>query len=141
MRPICIDANVFIASTKENEPYCSDCKRVIRALAEGKFYLVEPAICMSEVVLNIVKYIGMDAGKRMEHTLRQMVSVWETCDERFCTNAAYTGALYKTYAADALYLETALKHGAILVTLDDADFLSRIKGHVNVETYHPKDFP
>lgn len=140
MGPICIDANVFIASTKGDEPYSSDCKRVIQALAEGKFYLVEPSICISEVVLNIAKYLGTETAKKMEHTLRQIVSEWETCDEQFCANAAYTGALYRTYAADALYLETALKHGAILVSLDEADFLSRIKGRVNIKTYHPKDF-
>lgn len=141
MQPICIDANVFIASTKGDEPYSSDCRRIIQSLAEGKYHLVEPTVCILEVTLNIAKYLGMEAAKKMEHTLRQMVSLWETCDEQFCTNAAYTGALYRTYAADALYLEAALKHGAILVSLDDADFLSRIKGRVSVETYHPKDFP
>ncbi|MCZ7402101.1 MAG: hypothetical protein O8C61_07750 [Candidatus Methanoperedens sp.] len=27
MKPICIDANVFIASTKEDEQYSSDCRQ------------------------------------------------------------------------------------------------------------------
>ena len=31
MKPICIDANVFIASTKGDETYSSDCRRVIPA--------------------------------------------------------------------------------------------------------------
>lgn len=141
MQPICIDSNVFIASTKGDEQHSSDCKRVIQALANGKFYLVEPTIFLSEVILNLAKYLGVETAKRLEHDLMQMVTAWETCDEHFCTSAAYTGALYRTYAADALYLETALKHGAILVSLDDADFLSRIKGRVSIETYHPKDFP
>jgi len=141
MQPICIDANVFIASTKGEETYSPDCRRTIQSLAEGRYYLVEPTVCLLEVTLNIAKYLGMEAAKKIEHNLKQMVSVWETCDEQFCTNAAYTGALYRTYAADALYLETALKHNAILVSLDDADFLSRIKGKIGIRAYHPKDFP
>jgi predicted nucleic acid-binding protein len=32
MKPICIDANVFIASTKGDEKYSSDCRRVIQAV-------------------------------------------------------------------------------------------------------------
>ena len=40
MKPICIDANVFIASTKGHETYSSDCRQVIQAVADGKFYLM-----------------------------------------------------------------------------------------------------
>ncbi len=70
-----------------------------------------------------------------------MVSIWEQCDDHFCTSAGYTGALYGTYATDSLYLETALKHNATFVSLDEDDFLLRIKERVGIETYHPKDFP
>ncbi|CAG1005721.1 hypothetical protein METP2_03685 [Methanosarcinales archaeon] len=35
MKAICIDANVFIASTKGDEAYSSDCRRVIQAVADG----------------------------------------------------------------------------------------------------------
>lgn len=141
MKPICIDANVFIASTKGNEPYSSDCRRVIQAVADGEFYPIEPTICLTEVIRNVTKYLGMEAGKTQENNLRRMVSIWEICDDHFCTSAGYTGALYGTYATDSLYLETALKHHAVLVSLDENDFLLRIKGRVGIETYHPKDFP
>ncbi len=83
----------------------------------------------------------MGVGKTQENNLRRMVSIWETCNDHFCTSAGYTGALYGTYAMDSLYLETALKHNAILVSLDEEDFLLRIKERVGIETYHPKDFP
>ena len=83
----------------------------------------------------------MEAGKTLENNLRGMVSFWEICDDYFCTSAEYTGALYGTYAMDSMYLEIALKHHAVFVTLDDVDFLSRIKGRVGIEVYHPKDFP
>lgn len=85
MKPICIDANVFIASTKGNEPYSPDCRRVIQAVADGGFYLIEPTICLTEVIRNISKYLGMETGKRQENNLRRMVSVWEMCDDHFCT--------------------------------------------------------
>ena len=140
MKPICIDANVFIASTKGDETYSSDCKRVIQAVADGKFYLIEPAICLTEVIRNISRYLGMETGKTLENNLRRMVSIWELCDVHFCTNAGYTGALYGTYALDSIYFETALKHQAVLVTLDDKDFLQRIKGRVGIKVCHPKEF-
>lgn len=141
MKPICIDANVFIASTKGNEAYSSDCRRVIEAVADDEFYLIEPTICLTEVIRNITKYLGMEAGKSQENNLRRMVSIWEICDDHFCTSAGYTGALYGTYSLDSIYLETALRHNAVFVTLDDLDFLSRIKERVGIEVYHPKDFP
>lgn len=141
MKPICIDANVFIASTKGNETYSSDCRRVIEAVAGDEFYLIEPTICLTEIIRNISKYLGMEAGKTQENNLRRMVSIWEICDDQFCTSAGYTGALYGTYALDSIYLETALRHNAVFVTLDDLDFLSRIKERVGIEVYHPKDFP
>jgi len=140
MKPICIDANVFIASTKGNEPYSPDCRRVIQAVADGEFYLIEPTICLTEVIRNISRYLGMETGKTQENNLRRMVSIWEICDDHFCTSAGYT-ALYGTYAMDSIYLETALKHHAALVSLDEDDFLLRIKGGVGIEIYHPKDFP
>src|SRR3990170_8385464 len=141
MKPICIDANVFIASTKGNEPYSSDCRRVIQVVADGEFYLIEPTICLTEVIRNISKYLGMEVGKTLENNLRRMVSIWEICDDHFCASAGYSGALYGTYATDSLYLETALKHHAVMVSLDEDDFLLRIKGRVGLEVLHPKDFP
>ena len=139
MKPICIDANVFIASTKGNEQYSSDCRHVIEAVSDGEFYLIEPAICLTEVIRNISKFVGMEEGKRAENNLRGMVSIWEICDDHFCNNAGYTGAVYGTYAMDSLYLETALKHHAVLVSLDEKDFLLRIKDRVGIEIYHPRD--
>lgn len=141
MKPICIDANVFIASTKGDEQYSTDCRRVIQTVVDGKFYLIEPTICLTEIVRNITTYLGIEAGKTLENNLMQMVSIWEICDDHFCARAGYTGALYGTYALDSIYLETALKHHAVLVTLDDKDFLQRIKGRVEIEVNHPKDFP
>lgn len=141
MRPICIDANVFIASTKGDEKYSSDSRRVIQAVVNGEFYIIEPAICLTEVIRNITKYLGMETGRTLENNLQGMVSFWEICDEHFCTSAGYTGALYGTYALDSIYLETALKHNAVFVTLDDVDFLSKIKDRVGIKVYHPKDFP
>ena len=88
-----------------------------------------------------IKILGDGSGKDSGEQPQEEVSIWEICDDHFCTSAGYTGALYGTYSLDSIYLEAALRHNAVFVTLDDLDFLSRIKERVGIEVYHPKDFP
>jgi hypothetical protein len=57
----------------------------------------------------------------------------------FVTYETLKVRVYGTYAMDSLYLETALKHHAVLVSLDETDFLLRIKHRVGIEIYHPRD--
>ncbi len=45
--------------------------------------LIEPAICLTEIIRNITKYLGTEAGKTQENNLRRMVSIWEICDKNF----------------------------------------------------------
>jgi hypothetical protein len=45
-------------------------------VADGEFYLIEPVICLTEVIRNITRYLGIEAGKKQENNLRQMVSIW-----------------------------------------------------------------
>lgn len=140
MKPLCLDSNVLIASIKDDEKHSKECRDVIKAVAEGKFYLVEPAICLTEVIGNVTKLLGSERGRAQETFLRSLVSIWEVCDEAFCTKAAYTVAAYKIYSMDSLFLETALKYNATLVSLDEEDFVSKIKDKAPIEVYHPKNF-
>jgi rRNA-processing protein FCF1 len=74
----------------------------------------------------------MEAGKTLENN----PDAWSP----YGNYAMFISALYGTYALDSIYFETALKHHAVLVTLDDKDFLQRIKGRVGIEVCHPKEF-
>ena len=49
---------------------------------------------------------------------------------------------YNVYSIDALYLKVALDLGAILVSLDERDFIDRVKRrNPPIEVYHVSEFP
>jgi len=76
------------------------------------------------------KIPGMKAGKTQENNLRRMVSIWKYAMTNSAPAPDTQVRCMATYSLDSIYLETALKHNAVFVTLDDLDFLSRIKERV-----------
>ncbi|MEM3464076.1 MAG: hypothetical protein QXL91_04350 [Candidatus Bathyarchaeia archaeon] len=71
-----------------------------------------------------------------------MVSVLVPCDERFCAKAGLTGAEYDVYSADSLYLQVATDFKSVLVSLDEEEFINKVKAKKPpIEVCHVKDFP
>jgi len=64
------------------------------------------------------------------------------CDINLC-KAAYTLCQeYGVYSIDALYLKMAIDMNTILVSLDDKDFIDKVKRKKPpIEAYHPSEFP
>jgi hypothetical protein len=59
-----------------------------------------------------------------------------------CKKSGIIGAQYGIYSTDSLYFQTALDSFSILVSLDDEDFIKKLKDkNLPIEIYHPKDFP
>ena len=64
-----------------------------------------------------------------------------TCDREFCLRAYPLCHLYGVYAVDSLYLEAAVEAGSILVSLDNEDFINRIKrSKPSIKAMHVSEF-
>ena len=64
------------------------------------------------------------------------------CDRNLCTSAFALCSEYSIYAIDALYLQVALTNRAILISLDQEDFIDKLKNKkLTIETYTVSEFP
>ena len=79
------------------------------------FFLVEPSIILAEIGNAVGRNVNIKSG--------------------------IIGAQYGIYSTDSLYFQTALDSFSILVSLDDEDFIKKLKDkNLPIEIYHPKDF-
>jgi len=145
MRPriLTLDANVFIAALKADEKYSKECADILRKLP-GNFVLAEPSIVYQEVCGTLARRVSIDVARRAEKFLDSVLHpklVFE-CDRSFCKAAYSLCYKYNVYSIDALYLKVALDLGAILVSLDERDFIDRVKRrNPPIEVYHVSEFP
>jgi len=141
LRPITLDSNIFISKIKGDETYSSECGGLI-ARVGADFFLVEPAIVLTEVGNAVGRNIGLKAAEDEVNTLLRMVSALIPCDEGFCVKAGLTGAQYDVYSADSLYLQVAINFGSVLVSLDEEEFIHKVKAKKPpIEIHHIKNFP
>ncbi|MEM3086893.1 MAG: PIN domain-containing protein [Halobacteria archaeon] len=138
-RPAVFDSNVFISSLKGDEKASPACTDLIRRIADGAVRLVEPAVLLAEVVDAVGRHRSAREARRVEGLLRDMVAHWVVCDVEFCSRAGHTGYAHRIYGTDALYLQTALDHGAALVSLDRAHFVQRVKSR-GADACSPAEF-
>lgn len=136
-----LDSNVFISETKGNEKYSQVCSNIISRVGSD-FLLVEPTVLLAEIGNAIGRNVGMKFGAIRVIEVEDMVSWFTECDKDFCKKGGLTGAQYGVYSTDSLYLQTALDSYSILVSLDEDDFVMRLKDkNLPIEIYHPRDFP
>ena len=140
-RPITLDSNIFISKIKGDEAYSNECGRLIARVGTD-FFLVEPATVLTEVGNAVGRNVNLKAAKEEVDMLSRMVSVLMPCDKAFCVKAGLTGAEYDVYSADSFYLQAAINFGSVLVSLDEEEFVDKIKAKKPpIEVYHVKDFP
>lgn len=136
-----LDSNIFIAYIKGNETYSSDCGRIIQRIGTD-FILVEPSIIFAEVGNAVLRNIDLDTAREEIQNLRKAITFIQVCDIEFCAKAGMTGGQYNIYSIDSIYFQTALDHNTILISLDEEEFITRIKTKgTAIEVYHVKDFP
>lgn len=142
-RLLTLDANVFVAALKADEEHSEACASILRKLP-GRFVLVEPSIVYQEVCGTLARLAGLDIARSAERFLDSVLHpglVYE-CDTSFCKAAYSLCREYGIYAIDALYLKAALDARAILVSLDERDFIQRVKRrNPPIEVYHAAEFP
>lgn len=136
-----LDSNIFISETKGNEKYSDKCGDIISRIGSD-FLLVEPAVLLAEIGNAIGRNISLKAGANRVIEVEDVISSFTTCDKEFCKKAGITGAQYGIYSTDSLYLQTALDFYSTLVSLDEDEFVLKLKEkNLPIEVYHPRDFP
>lgn len=141
IRPLTLDSNVFVSKIKGDEAYSDECGALISRVGVD-FFLVEPALVLTEVGNAVGRNINLKAAEEEVNTLLRMVSVLIPCDKVFCVKAGLTGAEYDVYSADSLYLQAAISFRSALVSIDEEEFINKIKAkEPPIEIYHVKDFP
>lgn len=110
----------------------------------GKFVMAEPSIVYQEVCGTLARRVGIDVARKAEKLLDSMLHprlVFE-CSSSFCKAAYSLCNEYNIYSVDALYLKVALDIRVILVSLDERDFINRVKRkNPPIEVYHVSEFP
>lgn len=142
-RMLTLDSNVFIAALKEDEPNSKRCSDILSGVPE-RFLLSEPSIIYQEVCGTLTRRVGEDVAEEARKQLDLIIHpvLLKECSKNFCISAYPLCSLYNIYAIDAVYLKVALECDAILVSLDKAQFIDRIKSKTRgIEAYHASEFP
>ena len=142
-RLLTLDANVFIASLKSDEPKSEECATIIAKIPDY-FVLAEPSIIYQEVCGTLAGRIGLEVARTARKHLDLIIQprLLTSCDKNLCTSAFSLCSEYKIYTIDALYLQVALNNRAILVSLDEEDFIDKLREtKVSLEAYTVSDFP
>ena|SRR3989304_712343 len=142
-RLLTLDSNVLIAAVSKNERNSEKCAKILTKIP-SLFVLAEPSIVYQEVCGTLARKIGLDKANSAKTHLDLMIQpkMLSICDRDFCTSAFRLCSEYKIYAIDALYLQVALANGSILVSLDNEDFIDKLKDKdLPIEAYTVSDFP
>jgi len=60
---VTLDANVFVAALKGDEPYSGECVEILSRVPKG-FTLVEPSIMYVEVLGTLARRVGVELAER-----------------------------------------------------------------------------
>lgn len=136
-----LDSNVFVSAYKKNEEFSSACLKLIERIPD-EFNLIEPSIVLTEVYRAVGAYFGAEEGKKRANDVRNMSYLLIHCGASFCFDAGAIALKFDIYSADSLYLQTILKYKTVLVTLDEEEFLKKVKKKDSkLKVYHLRDFP
>jgi predicted nucleic acid-binding protein len=142
-KPLTLDANVLIAALKTDDPNNEKCTQILNQVPTS-FVLAEPSIIYQEVCGTLARKTSLDIANLAKQQMDLMIHSKHlfSCDKNLCTQAFSLCSQYKIYATDALYLQVALNSNAILVSLDEEDFVDRIKKkNPPIEVYSVTQFP
>ena len=140
VKTLTLDSNIFISRIKGNEEYSDKCGEIIERVGID-FILVEPTILITEVGNAVGRNINVETARKEVEAIIEMVTIFQNCDTSFCLRAGLTGAKYNIYSADSIFLQTALDFDSKLVTLDEDDFLKKVKSkRPGIDAVHPREF-
>jgi len=142
-RLLTLDANVLIAAARQNERTSEKCAEILSKIPE-LFVLTEPSIIYQEVCGTLARKTGLEEANVARKYLDLIIQpkMLNVCDRNLCVSAFNLCSEYKIYAIDAVYLQVALANSAVLVSLDEEDFIDKLKDKdLPIEAYSVSDFP
>ena len=89
--------------------------------------LIEPTILITEAYNVIGRHLSKETADKAVKELINIVDIFADCDTAFCQKAGLSGVELNTYSADSLYLQTAIEFKSKLVSLDEGDFIKRVR--------------
>ena len=143
IRLLTLDANVFIAALKTDEPQSEKCAQILTKIPK-QFQLTEPSIIYQEVCGTLARKVDLEVANEAKNQMDLMINpkLLVNCDKSFCVQASCLCFEFNIYSIDALYLQAALKNNAVLVSLDREDFVERLKTKKPpIEVYAVDEFP
>ncbi len=119
--PVTLDASVWLSSLSPTESAHVASNALLAALLADQVPLHQPGLFVVEICATIARRTGdrvlaMDAGRAVLAWPTLVVHVLDHATAAEATTVAATCALR---GADAIYVATARRSGALLVTLDD----------------------
>lgn len=118
---ITIDASVFVASARPEEPHYAISLDFLREARSREMKLICPSLVLPECGAAIARHLG-DAV--MAYTLVTQVAAWPGLElvhltEDRARHAAQCAIRAQLRGADSIYVATALEFNAALISLDD----------------------
>lgn len=118
---VTIDASVLVAAGAGDDPAGPESVAFLEAVLRDGRPIHLPTLALVEVAAAIARRtrdaaLAREAGLRL---LRMPGLILHPLDLASAADAAAMAGRVKLRAADAIYAATALRHGTILVTLDD----------------------
>ena len=137
---VTLDSNVLISAVKENEKYSRECSEILSHVGTS-FFLYQPTLSITELYNAIGKTKGEQTAKKALKKFYNMVYHFEDYGSRAqCERVGKTALKYRVYSADAFYLQASLDFKAVLISLDEEDFIDRIKSmDADYEVFHARD--
>jgi len=137
---VTLDSNVFISAVKENERYSKECREILNNVGTS-LILYQPTVSITELYNGIGRTKGQAAAKQALKDFYKMVYHLEDYGSKAqCERVGKTALKYRIYSTDAFYLQTSLDFKTKLISLDEEEFIERIKQNDSrYRVYHVRD--
>jgi len=115
-----LDANIYARDIDRNDPNYDDCHALIERLKQGDVRVIVPTLLLAELAASISRVRRDPMRARITVDALQALPYMEfiALDRTLGQEAAEIAADRAVKGADAVYIAVALRHGCILVTLD-----------------------
>ncbi len=115
-----VDANIFVAASKPNEPFHSACHDFFLKVAKEKGIFECPNLMLIEIAAAVARstHSRLLSQTLLQQTLATPFLRLRGLDAKLAASSAQIAATHFLRAADAVYVAVAREAKSILITLD-----------------------